>query len=79
MCGEQRQRNAQIHYLESQKQGKNIHYPPFLSTQYRNRQTFLSVHKLWCLDLVDSDLVDCRDLVDYFCCLTGDKNGQIIP
>ena len=31
----------------------------------------------WCLDLVDSDLVDCRDLVDYFCCLSGNKNGQI--
>ena len=97
MCGEQRQRNAQIHYLESQKQGKNIHIPPFLSTQHtiieRNRQTFLSVsektndrqtfvfyfamHKL-CLYLVDSDLVDCRDTVDYFCYLTDDRNGQII-
>ena len=32
-----------------------------------------------CLDLVDSDLVDCRDLVDHFCCCSGNKNGQIIP
>ena len=33
----------------------------------------------WCLDLVDSDLVDCRDLVDYFCCLYSNENGQMIP
>ena len=32
----------------------------------------------WCIDLVDSDLVDCRDFVDYFCCLTDDRNGQIM-
>ena len=40
-----------------------------------------SVHKTlqWCVDLVNSDLVDCRDLLDYFCCLTGDKTGEIIP
>ena len=29
-------------------------------------------------DLVDFDLVD-SNLVDYFCCLTDDRNGQIIP
>ena len=75
MCGEQRQRNAQIHYLESQKQGKNIH--PFFQHNI-DRQTLLSVHKLWCLDLVDSDLVDCRNLVDHFCCLIIDRNGQIL-
>ena len=27
----------------------------------------------WCLDLVD-----CRDLVDYFCSLAGNRNGQIM-
>ena len=27
----------------------------------------------WCLNLVDSDLVNCRDLVDYFCFLSGNK------
>ena len=33
----------------------------------------------WCLDLVDSDLVDCHDLEGYFCCFFGNINGQIIP
>ena len=30
----------------------------------------------WCLHLVDSDLVDCIDLADYFWWLTKDRNGQ---
>ena len=32
----------------------------------------------WCLDLVYSDLADCRDLVPYFCLHTSDRNGKII-
>ena len=52
--------------------------PLKLSLPVRVQFVVQKVAVQWCLDLVDSDLVDCQDLVDYCCCLTRDRNGQIL-
>ena len=50
-----------------------------ISTFCQRTQMTLNKMVQWCLDFVKSDSVECSDLVDYFCYMTCDRNGQIIP